>query len=103
MARLQGQTNISEVERESLGDVISELVSVDGLTFNQIAKSRLLRRAFSKDGYDLPQSPQTTKTLFMKQYRKTLAVVKQKVREHKSRGKRFSISLDESTTMRNRR
>ena len=40
--------------RESLGEVVAKLVAVDGLAFNQIASSKLLRRAFAADGYSLP-------------------------------------------------
>ena len=36
--------------RESLVDVVAKLVAVDGQAFNQIASSKLLRRAFAADG-----------------------------------------------------
>ena len=41
--------------RESLGEVVAKLVAVDGLAFNQIASTKLLR-AFAADGYGLPSS-----------------------------------------------
>ena len=92
-----------EVGKESIGEVIARLVSVDGLNFNQIATSYLIRRAFKKDGYDLPKSPQTVRELFIKEYRRTLNGVVEKIVEEKSNSKRFSISFDEATTARNRR
>ena len=42
--------------RESLGEVVAKLVAIDGLAFNQIASSKLLRRAFAADGYSLSRS-----------------------------------------------
>ena len=49
---------------ESLGEV----VAVDDLAFNQIASSKLLRRAFAADGYSLPSSRDYVKKVFMKQF-----------------------------------
>ena len=41
---------------ESLGEVVAKLVAVDGLAFNQIASSKLPRRALAADRYSLPSS-----------------------------------------------
>ena len=43
-------------------------VAVDGLAFNQIASSKLLRRAFAAEGYNLPSSRDYVKKVFMKQF-----------------------------------
>ena len=51
--------------RKSLGEVVAKLMAVDGLTFNQIASSKLLRRAFVADGYSLPSSRDYVKKVFM--------------------------------------
>ena len=42
-------------KKEFISEVIARLVSVDGLTFNQIANSSLISRAFKADGYSMPQ------------------------------------------------
>ena len=44
-------------KNQSLGEVVSQLTAIDGLTFIQIATSKQLRRAFKADGYDLPDRP----------------------------------------------
>ena len=43
-------------EKQSLGELLSQLTAIDGLTVNQITTSELLRRAFKADEYDLPRS-----------------------------------------------
>ena len=105
-ARIEGESIAAETsfkQRQSIGEVIAELVLLDGFTFNQIANSKILRRCLQLDGYEVPQSAQTVRDIFIKEYRKNFSLVKNSIALQKSRGKRFSISLDESTTKRNRR
>ena len=54
--------------REPLGEVVAKLVAVDGLAFNQIASSKLLRRAFAADTYSLPSSRDYVKKVLIKQF-----------------------------------
>ena len=89
--------------RTPLNTIIAEMVSVDGLNFNQLANSKWMHKIFSLAGYDLPKTAQGISELFHKSYDQTLHQFKREVMEEKQQGKRFSISLDESTTKRNRR
>ena len=77
-------------------------MSVDGFTFNQIANSSLNSRAF-KDGNSMPKNPQTIRDHFVKEFKNTLMTVSEKVNTAKKNGDRFSITFDESTSVRNRR
>ena len=86
---------------ESLGDV-AKLAAVDGLTFNQIASSKLLR-AFAADGYRLPSSQDYVKNVFIKQFAEIQTEIVTKILEIKETNNDFSISSDISTTIRNRR
>ena len=92
-----------ESKKESISEVIARLVSVAGLTFNQIAKSSLNSRAFKADGNSMPKSPQTIRDHFVKEYKNTLITVSEKVNTAKKNEDCFSISFDESTSVRNRR
>ena len=56
-------------KKESISEVIARLVFVDGLTFNQIANSSLISRAFKADGYSTPKSPQTIRDHFVKEFK----------------------------------
>ena len=89
--------------KESISEVIARLVSVDGLTSNQIASSSLISRAFKADGYSMPKSPQIIRDHFVKEFKNTLMTVSEKVKTAKKNGDRFSISFYESTSVRNRR
>ena len=89
--------------RESLGEVVAKLVVVDGLAFNQIASSKLLRRTFAADDYSLPSSRDYVKKLFMKQFAEIQSKIVSKIREIKETSNRLSISFDKSTFTRNRR
>ena len=54
-------------EKQSLGELVSQLTAIDGLTFNQIATSERLRRALKANRYDLPRSHKKVLDLLMKQ------------------------------------
>ena len=75
---------------------------VDGLTFNQIATSSPIRRVFKSEGYLLPKSPQIIQDYFINEFEKTVAIVTEKINNMKKKRGRFSISFDESTSVRNR-
>lgn len=86
-----------------MGEIIVQLVAVDGLTFNQLAKSVVIRRALKSDGYNLPKSRATITKIFMEERAKVKENLKNKLKALKESGQRFSLSLDESTSVRNRR
>ena len=89
-------------KKQSLGELVSQLTAIDGLTFNQTATSERLRRAFKADGYDLPRSHKKVRDLVMKQ-EDIVKTIRGELNAIKLRDGRFSIIFDESTSMRNRR
>ena len=92
-----------QATRSPSAEVIARLVSVDGLTFHQIANSYLIRIAIKVDGYFLPTSPQTIRNHFMKEFVEAIKIVSEKIDILKKNECRFSISFDEATSVRNRR
>ena len=52
--KMQKVDSFFKSEKQSLGELVSQLTAIDGFTFNQIATSERLRRTFNADGYDLP-------------------------------------------------
>ena len=50
--------------------MIGKLVALDGLTFDQIANSKIMI-AFIADGCDLPQSPHHVCDIFVKNFKDT--------------------------------
>ena len=83
--------------------MVSQLTAIDGLTFNQIATSERLRRAFKADGYDFPRSNKKIRDLVMKQKKDVVKTIRGELNAIKLRDGHFSIIFDESTFMRNRR
>ena len=50
----------------------------------------------------MPKSPQTIRDHFVKEFKTTRMTVSEKVNAAKKKGDRFSISFDESASVRNR-
>ena len=90
-------------KKPSLEEILSQLTAVDGLTFNQIARSERLHRAFKADGYVLPKSHQHVRNLVIKNFENVKKLVKEELDEIKLNNGRFSITFDESTSARSRR
>ncbi len=90
-------------DKQTLGEILCQLTAVDGLTFNQIATSVSLRRAFKSDGYDLPKSHKHVRTLVLQNFEKVKSLVKEELCQILKNDGRFSITFDESTSTRNRR
>ena len=91
-------------KKESLSEVIAQLVAKDGFSFHQIARSELTRRAFKSDGgFDIPVSRQGVGNQFMREYKLTLESIANDILAAKEEDASFSISFDESTSVRNRR
>ena len=61
----------------------------------------MTRRAFKSDGFDIPVSSQGPRNQFMREYKLRLESIANDI-PAKEKGARFSISLDESTSLRNR-
>ena len=89
--------------QESVDEVVAKLVVVDGLSFNQIAISSLIKPAFKADGILLPSSPSQIKVLFMKHFQDLKSKITKKIVEIKECSGCFSINFDESTSTINRR
>jgi len=92
-----------KVEKDSFNAIISELVAKDGLSFNQVAHSRLIKKMIAKEGYTPSKSPSTlTKHLHeeAERIRDELCV---EVASVKNKGEKFSTSIDEQTTAANYR
>ena len=90
-------------KKESLSEVIAQSVAKDGFSFNQIARSELTRRAFKSNDFDVPVSRQGVRNQFMMEYKLKLESIANDILAAKKGGARFSISFDESKSVRNRR
>ena len=75
--------------------------SIDGNSLNQIVSSQTNRELFAKNGWKIPQSPQTLKTMIIKWIEKVKELIKEDLTAAKVNGNFFSISIDEWTSVAN--
>ena len=98
------QTDIVQYcKKESLAEIISRLAALDGFSFHGIVKSQFIRTSLKEKGYNPPLCPKTAASFvisFGKSIKETLS---KQFTNLIMNGIRFSISLDEYTSCRNRR
>ena len=73
----------------------AELVAVDRLSFNQVAKSKFIRSAMQKKKLFSHSSPSTIRTKVDQFFRDAKAETKKYVLEEKEWGQRYSLTFDE--------
>lgn len=90
--------------QNTLPAILSRLTALDGLPFSIFIKSPDLRRCLNAMGFkDLPQSANTVRQMVFN-YAKTLKdALRDEIQKSKLSGSRFSVTLDEWTSQRNRR
>ena len=80
-------------------NLIPEIVAVDRFHFNRIAKSKIPRKGPRAVGYEIPATRNGVAKVFMKQYANEKMKVAYELKELRDQGIRFSITLDESTSV----
>lgn len=84
--------------------VISRLVAKDFLPFSKICTSYDLRELLKSKGYqDIPRSPNTVRKIVLEYAQKSRLEVIEELAALKKKGEKFSITLDEWSSKRNRK
>ena len=91
------------IRKDTREEQVTKLAAVDVFSINAITKSEFIRQSFSKKGFVLPKNPSGVIGLVHKQYFKVKDHIDSKIRSRVSAGSRFSLSLDEYTSLNNRR
>lgn len=91
------------VTKESLELIISKLAATDGLAFNVIAKSEFIQRSLRKEGYKPPEDATAVGKLVLKYAEEKKEELKALLAKKVANGTRFSTTMDEWTSGRNRR
>lgn len=90
-------------QKPSLEEVVSRMAAVDGFSFNQINTSDFIQHSLKKDGYKVSKDKNFARdcvsVFYAKAKKKTIAKLEVRIGKHE----RFSVSLDEYTSTRNRR
>ena len=89
---------------QSLPAVLSRMTACDGLSFRVFVSSKDLRKALMAMGFSqLPNTHEGIKQLVMQHGQRIRSVVSQAMQRLKEMGQRFSVTLDEWMSTRNRR
>lgn len=101
---LQQKTSIIDfMKKASLGEIVDELATKDGFSIRAITRSNFIRHAISEKGYKLPKSENGTMALIHDEYEKKKKLYVSFFDEAKKKGEKFSITLDEWVSSRQRR
>lgn len=102
--RKPSQTKITSfLKQDTREQIVSKLVAVDGFSVNAITNSSFIREALRDKGYSLPRNPNLVMEIIYKQYDVTKAKMKQEICDTLKMGSRFSLSIDEYSSLRNKR
>ena len=91
------------IRKDTREELVTKLATVDGFSINAITKSEFIRQSFSEKGFVLPKNSSDVMDLVHTQYFKVKDHIDSEIRSRVSTGSRFSLSLDEYTSLNNRR
>ena len=89
--------------KQDIEKTVSKLSTVDGFSINAITKSEFIRKLLSEKGMVLPKNPSHVMNMIKEQYDLAKQSVILEIRTEICSGSRFSVSLEEYTSVRNRR
>lgn len=89
----------------SLEEAVAKLAAESGLTFHQIAKTKLIQEALKNKfpNRSIPSYPDGVKRMVMSYYNAARLEVKKNLKALKEKNKKFSVTLDEWTSCANKR
>lgn len=83
--------------------MISRMVAKDGLSYNCLSSSEDLKYLFFKNGFSLPTSPNTIKSIVENFSITVKAKIIKTLQSLQIRGEKFSLTFDEWTSVKNKR
>lgn len=99
----QQKLNFKIPRTQSLGEILAKLAAKDGFTINGITKSEFIRDSLSAKGHKLPLSVNDVMNLILKYYEEKEKEMVNELSDICSSGNRLSVSIDEWTSIRNKR
>jgi len=101
--KIKEKTLMDFVKRQSLSEIVSRLAAQDGITIRAITNSKFIRQSIVDRGYNLPKSENSVMRLIHTEFENRKEEVIKKLTTIKNDGGKFSITLDEWVSARNRR
>jgi hypothetical protein len=101
---LRPQNIVDEnVAPQELGEILAELAALDGLSILQITKSMFIRDSLLRRGFTISTQPRDVMKMIRVYRDKVKETILQKIQRMKNKNQKFSQSIDEWTSFRNRR
>ena len=91
------------ITRPTLSEIISKLAAIDRFSFNQISKSEFIRQSIAVKGFNLARNSSDIMQLMMDFYIQKKGELIKKISTLKLNDQKFSISIDEWTSVNNKR
>ncbi len=90
-------------QKESLQEVVARLAAEDNISINVIATSKFIREALRERGFLVPKDPGRVMLLVKQFHSEVMKKDMDEIARIKKEQKKFAITLDEYTSLRNRR
>ena len=90
-------------KEKSLARVMAELAAGSRLSFSTIASCNVIRAGLTALGYPAPKDPHEVKKLVMQYFLEVKEIMRTRIKDCKQKGRRFSLTLDEWTSLKNTR
>ncbi|GBP86796.1 hypothetical protein EVAR_99875_1 [Eumeta japonica] len=91
------------VTKKSLSEIISRLAAEDGLFISAITNSKFIRESITQRGYKMPKNETDIMKIVLDYYEEKKDEIIENFKDFIASGVRFSLSVDEWTSIRNRR
>jgi hypothetical protein len=101
-AKKKMKTMLDYVQKQSLKEIVSDLAT-DGITIRAITRNSYIRKSIQRDGFKLPENESDVMKLIIEDYCDKKAEMIKEIKTKLEQGAKFSITIDEYTTVRGRR
>jgi hypothetical protein len=91
------------IKRQKLNEIVARLFAEDGFTVNGITRSSFIRQSLSQRGFSLPANPTGVMNLVLSYSKEIQTEIKSCLSDAKKSGARFSLTLDEWSSLANKR
>lgn len=90
-------------KKQSMSEIVARLAAIDGFSIRGISNSEFIHQAFKDRQYDLPNDKDNIMKLIHEFYNLAKCEVITEIKSHKDNFGKFSLTIDEWTSSRNRR
>ena len=96
-------TSFVNIKKESLQTIVSQFAALDGFSIHAICKSKFIRESISAKGFRFPLAETSIMNLIHCEHKTIQEEIKGKIEAKLPSNTRFSITLDEYTSIRSQK